>query len=78
MDQLEAPDQPIPLARAAEIAGLSYATVRVQADRGKLETIRYGHERLTTRRLLHRYLMARDGSRGGKPAPLPPDYRAPE
>jgi hypothetical protein len=76
--QLEPADQPITLARAAELAGLTTGTMRVIAANGKIEVLRYGHERLTTRRMLHRYLMSRDNSRGAKAAPLPPDYVAPE
>jgi hypothetical protein len=75
---LEPPDHPITLQRAAELSGLNVGTLRVQARRGKLEVLRFGHERLTTRRLLHRYLMSRDDRRGGQPAPLPADYVAPE
>jgi len=75
---MEDADQPITLARAAAIAGLSPATVREQARRGKLGVLRYGHERLTTRRLLDAYLRGRDASRGARPAPLPAGYQAPE
>jgi hypothetical protein len=74
---IEPPDQPITLERAAEIAGLSAKTLDAQVRRGKLRVIRYGHERLTTRRLLHDYLMAREEGRGHR-APLPADYQAPE
>ena len=77
-ESLEPPDQPITLERAAAIAGLAVGTVRKQAQRGKLGTVRYGHERLTTRRLLHGYLTNRDDSRGGTASPLPSDYMAPE
>jgi hypothetical protein len=76
VDQLEAPDQPITLVRAAQIAGLAPQTVRVVADNGKLEVFRYGRERLTTRRMLHRYLLSRL-EHGGPRKPLPPDYVAP-
>jgi hypothetical protein len=78
MTQVEPADQPISFRRTAELAGLSYETLAVQASRGKLATIRYGHERLTTRRLLHNYLMNRDGTLGGQPVPLPADYQTPE
>jgi hypothetical protein len=77
VDQLEAPDQPITLARAAQIAGLSPKTLSVVADNGKIEIFRYGHERLTTRRMLHRYLLSRL-EHGGPRKPLPPDYVPPE
>ena len=75
---MEDTDTPIPLVRAAEIAGLTVATLREQARRGKLQVLRYGHERLTTRRLLDQYLRSRDASRGGQPAPLPAGYVPPD
>ena len=75
---LEAPDQPITLQRAADLAGLNIGTLREQARRGKLGIVRFGHERLTTRRLLHEYLTHRDDRRGGQPLPLPAEYVAPE
>jgi hypothetical protein len=77
VDELEAPDQPITLARAAELAGLTAGTMRVIADHGRIEVFRYGRERLTTRRMLHRYLMAREGHQGRR-KPLPTGYVAPE
>jgi hypothetical protein len=73
---LEDADTPITLHRAAELAGLSVGTLREQTRRGKLVTLRYGHERLTTRRLLHEYLLSREDGRGHT-KPLPPDYQAP-
>jgi hypothetical protein len=76
-ETLEPPDQPISLQRAAAIAGLSPKTLDEQMRRGKLQVLRYGHERLTTRRPLHEYLMAREEGRGHR-APLPADYQAPE
>jgi hypothetical protein len=77
VDQLEAPDQPITLARAAQLSGLSHKTLQVVADNGKIEVFRYGRERLTTRRMLHRYLLSRL-EHGGPRKPLPEDYVAPE
>jgi hypothetical protein len=75
---LELPDQPITLQRAADLSGLNVGTLRVQVRRGKLKIVRFGHERLTTRRLLHDYLISRNGSRGGQPTALPADYVPPD
>ena len=74
---LEAPDQPISLVRAAELAGLSVNTLRHQAASGRLEVRRLGREQYTTRRLLHAYLTARE-SAFKQSAPLPEGYMAPE
>ena len=74
---LEPADTPITLKRAAEIAGLSPGTLKEQARRGKLATMQYGRDRLTTRRLLHDYLVSRD-QRRGKRAPLPDGYVPPD
>lgn len=75
--QLEAPDDPISLARAAEIAGLSPNTIRAQVRNGRLQVVRYGHERLTTRNFLHKYLTERAAAFKQASA-LPADYVAPE
>jgi MerR HTH family regulatory protein len=56
-DALEAPRDPITLAQAAQIAGLSVKTVRTHAERGHLKTARSGHRRFTTRRWLDAYLI---------------------
>ena len=68
----------ITLRRAATIAGLSVATLRAQAQAGKLRTHRIGIERLTTRRWLHDYLTAADAQTRGRRKPLPEGYVAPE
>ncbi len=77
VEQLEAPDEPISLVRAAELAGLSPNTIRAQVRKRRLQVFRYGHERLTTRRLLHQYLMERDDT-FQQTVPLPEGYQAPE
>jgi hypothetical protein len=75
---LEDPDAPISVARAAQIAGLSAHTLRHQAASGRLRVHRLGREQWTTRRWLHRYLMAATERDKGRRLPLPPDYVAPE
>ena len=77
-EPLEAPDQYISIARAAQLAGLSPVTLRIQVQRGKLHTVKLARDLLTTRRWLHDYLVNRDDSRGAQPLPLPPEYVAPE
>jgi hypothetical protein len=79
---LEPPDTYITLARAAQLSGLSAGTLRVLANprkgrRPRLQTVRPGHDRLTTRRWLHEYLDSREES-FKQAAPLPADYQAPE
>jgi hypothetical protein len=78
MAVLEGPDEMISLARAAEIAGLSPVTLGLQARKGRLQTVKPAHDRLTTRRWLHRYLQSRTGPQGGTPAPLPASYTTPD
>jgi hypothetical protein len=75
MPELEGPDDPITLARAAEIGGLHPKTLRDAAQQGRLHTTIPGNEYLTTRRHLHRYLA---GRKRGRVAPLPTDYQTPE
>jgi predicted HTH domain antitoxin len=75
--QLEAPDDPISLTRAAELAGLSPNTIRAQVRKGRLQILRYGHERLTTRRLLHQYLTERTDA-FKQAAALPEGYVPPD
>jgi hypothetical protein len=82
MEGLEPVDTYITLARAGQISGLSPETLRKQAHPRKgqpprLRTVRLGHDRLTTRRWLHEYLMGRD-ERNQHAAPLPDDYVPPE
>jgi hypothetical protein len=79
---LEAPDTYISLSRAAQLSGLSAGTLRVLSHSRngkdpKLQTVRLGHDRLTTRRWLHHYLSARD-ERFRQTTLLPPEYVAPE
>lgn len=82
-DVLEASDAPITLTRAAELAGLSPSTLRVQANNYRrtsgaigLQATRMGRDWVTTRRQLHEYLMGRDET-NTHAAPLPPGYQAP-
>jgi hypothetical protein len=65
-NELPALDELIPLSRAAALCGLSVFTLKVQAQRGKLQTVRPGRERLTTRRWLRCYLNKRDTRRGSR------------
>jgi hypothetical protein len=75
MSDLEGPDEQITLKRAAELAGLVAGTLRIAAQDGRLEATRPARDWFTTRRKLHRFLMAR--SRGAI-APLPEGYVPPE
>jgi excisionase family DNA binding protein len=75
MTKIEGPDEPITLKRAAELAGLTMTTLRDAARDGRLQASRPGHDWLTTRRHLHRYLA---GRRRGVVKPLPAGYHAPE
>jgi hypothetical protein len=67
----------ISLKRAAQIGGVSPITLRQQARRNNLKTVKLAHDLLTTRVWLHEYLMAREQHPGPR-KPLPPDYVAPE
>ncbi len=78
----ESPDQYITLRRAAQIAGLTYTTLKSQArpranSAPKLRVVRLGPRTvLTTRAWLHEYLMGRDVSNRHAMA-LPADYVPP-
>ena len=74
MAELEGPDETITLQRAAEIAGLVPNSLSDAARAGRLQATRPGHDWLTTRRDLHRYLRSRSR---GVVKPLPPDYLTP-
>jgi hypothetical protein len=74
MANLEKSDEPITLKRAGEIAGLLPDTLRHAAQQGRLDAHRMGHDWLTTRRSLHRYLRSR---RRGVSKPVPAAYRTP-
>jgi hypothetical protein len=76
MPELEGPMEYITLGRASALCNVSAATLRNQALRGRLRVIKPGHDMLTTRVWLHRYLHSRDTR--GHAKPLPPDYVAPE
>ena len=83
-DVLEAPDTPLTLTRAAELAGLSPSTLRVQANNYRrtngaigLQATRLGRDWVTTRRQLHEYLTSRDDNYTHA-APLPEGYVPPE
>jgi excisionase family DNA binding protein len=75
MAGLEGPDELITLEQAAAIAGITKDTLRQAAAGGRLDARRIGHNWLTTRRKLHRYLA---GRKRGVVKPLPPDYVTPE
>jgi len=80
---MEQPDQYITLRRAAQIAGLSYPTLKAQAKPRndtppRLRVARLGPRTvLTTRRWLHEYLTGRDGT-NTHAAPLPTGYQPPD
>jgi hypothetical protein len=74
MTKLERPDKLIALSRAAELAGILPDTLRHSAQKGYLQAEKPGHDWLTTRRHLHRYLA---GRRRGVVKPLPADYQTP-
>jgi hypothetical protein len=71
MASLEAPDTPISMRRAGELAGLHPATLKQAAEAGRLVAIKPGHDWITTRRNLDGYLKARTKSNA---APLPDHY----
>jgi hypothetical protein len=75
MPELEGSDKLITLARAAQLAGVLSDSLRHAAQRGHLRAERPGHDWLTTRRWLHRYLA---GRKRGVVKPLPADYQTPE
>jgi excisionase family DNA binding protein len=75
MAKLEGPDELITLKRAAEIVGVGKDTLRQAASAGRLAAKRPGHDWLTTRRNLHKYLAGRCR---GVPKPLPADYQTPK
>ncbi|HWE60807.1 MAG TPA: hypothetical protein VHB98_03775 [Chloroflexota bacterium] len=58
LPSLEGPDDPITLVRAAELSGVLPTILRADAHRGRLWTVKQGLEVVTTRRRLHRYLLA--------------------
>jgi hypothetical protein len=66
----------IGLTRAAELSGLSAGSLRIQARKGRLRTVKPSTDLLTTRVWLHEYLTSRDTT-FGKVKPLPPGYVAP-
>lgn len=78
MPDLEGPDEPITLKRAAAIAGMWPASLRQLAIDGKLRTTQPARDRFTTRRWLHEYLTAGRAARPDKATPLPEGYVAPE
>ena len=75
MAELEPADKMITLARAAELSDLTADTLRQAALDGRLQAERPGHDWLTTRRWLHRYLA---GRKRGVVKPLPGGYETPE
>lgn len=75
---LEDTDEHISLIRAGELSGRDAGTLRVQAVRGKLHTVKIGRDHLTTRRWLHEYLTQAQQNNSGRFSPLPAEYVAPE
>lgn len=75
---LEGPDDHISLIRAGQLSARNPDTLRVQAVRGRLRTVKIGRDHLTTRRWLHEYLVEAKGRDKGRFLPLPADYAAPE
>jgi hypothetical protein len=75
MAELEGPDRPITIARAAEIARISALTLRVAAESGRIYAAKLGTDWVTTRRHLHRYL--KRYTRGTR-TPFPKGYQVPE
>ena len=73
---MEGPLDYITLRRAGELCGISGDTLRNQARRGRLQTLKLGRDNVTTRKWLHAYLQSRDTR--GHAAPLPEGYVAPE
>jgi hypothetical protein len=71
MSELEGPDEPISMKRAGELAGLNAATLKQAAQGGRLAATKPGHDWITTRRNLDRYLSTRTKSNA---APLPDSY----
>jgi hypothetical protein len=76
MANLEGPDDMITLKRASEINGVARSVRSMHAHAGCLQMVQVGWHRFTTRRNLHRYLMARPRDKRAKP--LPADYVVPE
>ena len=75
---LEPPDELIPLARAAELSGVSVGTLRIQARAGKLTAKLSAYTWFTSRRWLHDYLTAASERDKGARKPLPEGYVPPD
>ena len=75
---LETADEHISLIRAGELSGRDAGTLRVQAARGRLRTVKIGRDHLTTRRWLHEYLIQAKQGNSGRFSPLPEGYVAPD
>ncbi len=75
---LEAPDVSISLTRAAELSGRKVETLRMQAVRGRLRSVRQGREHFTTRRWLHEYLQRTLANDGERFLAVPAGYQVPE
>lgn len=52
---MDDPSRPIGLAQAAELLGVSHATLRAQVHRGRLRAIKVGRDWLVTREEVERY-----------------------
>ncbi len=71
------PDEPITLADAARVAGLSCGTLHTQLRRGRLPAHKVGRQWVLTRGDLHRYLQSRVQTYR-QAARVSPDYQTPE
>jgi hypothetical protein len=75
MAELEGADKFITLKCASKISGIGMRTLAGAAKSGRLAAEKPGHDYLTTRRNLHRYLANRSR---GVIKELPADYVTPE
>ncbi len=74
MAQLEGPDAFVSLVRAGQLIGRCPSTLRTQAARGKLRTVKISRDHLTTRRWLHDYLLGAERRDTGRFLPYPEGY----
>ena len=75
---MEAPDELITLERAGALSGRQPGTLRVQANKGKLQATRLGYTWFTTRQWLHAYVEQSAQETRGKHVPLPAHYTPPD
>jgi hypothetical protein len=72
--EIEGPDEPISLKRAAALAGLHPESIKLKVEEGKLVAEKAGKKWVTTRRHLHTCLMSRGH---GMVKALPIHYQMP-